>query len=275
MIHLAKRLLPDPIKKMARGLRSRMVSPHARYYCPVCSKRVGGFEPLPEFYVNKAKEFGFPYTSLQSETCNSEGYLCPWCGASDRDRLCTLYIRDCLWPDWQDDQKCLLDIAPSRPLSQFITHLISVSRAEVVYRTADLFMDGVDDSIDVMDMHIYADDQFDFFICSHVLEHVVDDRKALSELYRILKPMGQGILMTPIALGVEEINEDPSITDEAERWRRFGQGDHVRLYSKPGFIDRISEAGFRIHQYGWEYFGEEVFTRNGITKQSVLYVVEK
>lgn len=105
--------------------------------------------------------------------------------------------------------------------------------------------------------------------------HVVDDRKALSELYRILKPMGQGILMVPIVLGIEEIDEDPSITDIAERWRRFGQHNHVRLYSKRGFIDRVSDAGFQIHQYGWKYFRKEVFTRNGVTGQSILYVVEK
>jgi ubiquinone/menaquinone biosynthesis C-methylase UbiE len=136
-------------------------------------------------------------------------------------------------------------------------------------------MDGIDDRVDVTDMCTYADNQFDFFICSHVLEHVMDDRKALGELYRVLKPMGQGILMVPIVLGIEEIDEDPSITDDAERWRRFGQHDHVRLYSKHGFIDRVSEAGFRIHQHGWEYFGKEVFTRNGVASQSILYVVEK
>ena len=136
-------------------------------------------------------------------------------------------------------------------------------------------MDGVDDRVDVMDMNTYGDNQFDFFICSHVLEHVVDDKKALGELYRVLKPRGQGVLMVPIVLGVEKIDEDPSITDPAERWRRFGQYDHVRLYSKRGFLDRVSEAGFRIYEHGWEYFGEDVFTRNGVNRQSKLYIVEK
>ena len=200
---------------------------------------------------------------------------CPLCGASDRDRLYARYILDYLWPTWRGETKSILDIAPSKPLSRFIKNLIAESGFHVSYRTADLYMDGVDDRVDVMDMHAYGDNQFDFFICSHVLEHVADDRQALSELHRILKPMGQGILMVPIVLGIEEIDEDPSVTDVAERWRRFGQDDHVRLYSKPGFINRVSNAGFRVHQYGSEYFQEDVLNRNGISRQSNLYIVEK
>src|SRR5438876_10959977 len=126
-----------------------------------------------------------------------------------------------------------------------------------------------------MDLRVYDDNRFDFFICSHVLEHVLDDRKALTEMYRILKPGGKGILMVPIVLTISEIDEDPTVLDEGERWRRFGQNDHVRLYSKEGFIERVANAGFTIHQYGKEFFGEELLTRNGITLKSVLYVVEK
>ena len=113
------------------------------------------------------------------------------------------------------------------------------------------------------------------YYCSHVLEHVPDDKKALCELYRILKPQGLGILMVPIILDLAEIDEEPTVIDETERWRRFGQNDHVRLYSKNGFIKRVKDAGFLIHQYGKDYFGEKLFEQNGITNQSILYVVEK
>jgi len=270
------RLLPAPIKKIARRLRSRIVSSiWAKYYCPVCSRPVEAFQPLAVFYTQNIQKFGFPYAFSQMETCNNEGYLCPHCGASDRDRLSALYIHNHLRRTWGGKVRSILDIAPSKPLSRFLNNLIASSRPEVLYHTADLCMDGVDDRVDIMDMHIYIDHQFDFFICSHVLEHVADDRKALHELYRILKPMGQGILMVPIVLGIKEIDEDPFIMDDGERWRRFGQSDHVRLYSKPGFIERVIETGFRIHQYGSEFFGEVVFVRHGITLQSILYVVEK
>jgi len=133
----------------------------------------------------------------------------------------------------------------------------------------------VDDKVDITNMPGYSDGQFDFFICSHVLEHVTDDAKALQELHRILRPGGKGIVMVPIILSLNQTQEDPTVEDEAERWRRFGQNDHVRLYSKNDFIKRIEQAGFRTHQLGEEYFGEELFRRSGITRQSVLYVAEK
>jgi SAM-dependent methyltransferase len=153
--------------------------------------------------------------------------------------------------------------------------LLAEGGREFSYRTADLFMDAADDRVDITDMKVYPDASVDFFICSHVLEHVADDRKALGELRRILKPGGRGILVVPIVLTIDEIDEDPSVTDPAERWRRFGQGDHVRLYSKSGFLARVREAGFDVHQLGREHFGGETFERHGITEQSVLYVVEK
>jgi ubiquinone/menaquinone biosynthesis C-methylase UbiE len=136
-------------------------------------------------------------------------------------------------------------------------------------------MEGVDFVVDVTQMDEIPSNSYDMFICSHVLEHVDDDRKALSELFRILKPGGRGILMVPIVLKLEEIDEDPAITDEATRWRRFGQYDHVRLYSKAGFTQRIQDAGFTLHAHGVEYFGQDVFVECGISPKSVLYIGHK
>jgi SAM-dependent methyltransferase len=276
MAFLARKITPEPVKEIARELYSRAAQvAGARHACPVCGKPIWTFQRFPKFYTDNQRKFGYPYAPSQHETCNREAYLCPLCGAADRERLYALYIRDYLWPAWQGTARSMLDIAPSKSLSQFIKKLIVKSGLQVSYRTADLFMDGLDDRVDITDMQIYQDNQFDFFICSHVLEHVGEDRKALGELHRILKPAGQGILMVPIVLGIEEIDEDPSITDPAERWRRFGQHDHVRVYSKRGFLDRVSEAGFRVREHGWEYFGADVFARHGIDRQSKLYVVEK
>src|SRR5450759_141007 len=146
---------------------------------------------------------------------------------------------------------------------------------KITRRTADLMMDGVDDHIDITDMNCYAEGAFDAFICSHVLEHVPDDLKALRELFRILKPGGWGILMVPIILTLDQIDEDPLLEDIAERWRRFGQDDHVRMYSRNGFVERAEGAGFIVRQYGQEYFGANVFKKHGISDKSILYIVEK
>ena len=45
---------------------------------------------------------------------------------------------------------------------------------------------------------LYEDNTFDSIWCNHVLEHVVDDQKAMRELLRVPKPGGWAILQVPI-----------------------------------------------------------------------------
>jgi FkbM family methyltransferase len=241
---------------------------NSRYRCPVCQRAVSDFLPLPTFYVENLQRHGFAYTREEGETINFEQYACPHCGASDRDRLYACYLQEKLLR--YEDQALLLDIAPSPPLSSFISGF-----KKITHYTADLLMEGVDHVIDITDMPEIETNSYDILICSHVLEHVDDDKKALSELYRVLKSGGWGIIMVPIILTLDQIDEDPRVTDVAERWRRFGQDDHVRLYNKSGFVERVKEAGFTLNSLGMDYFGEEVFKKYGITKTSVLYIVEK
>lgn len=269
-----KKHTPGGVKRRVRALQARVRTRLAKYHCPVCNSGVVAFQPLPEYYAENAKRYGYFFKVEEAETCNDLGYSCPSCQASDRDRLYALYLKDYLRDLKSDTVATIVDFAPSPPLSEFIRGQIARSVQRISYRTADAFKEDVDDKVDIAELP-YQDGEFDFFICSHVLEHVTDDRRALRELYRILKPGGRGILMVPIILSIAEIDEDPTITDEGERWRRFGQGDHVRLYSKNGFVDRVKEAGFVIYQYGRDFFGKKSFARNGISNQSVLYVVEK
>jgi SAM-dependent methyltransferase len=265
-----KNYIPLALKQRARALQTQAKLINARHYCPVCGSRVSSFLPLPEFFRENQQKHGFPFADSDAETCNTTAYLCPSCEASDRDRLYALYLGDYLKSLNSGE---IVDFGPSEPLSAFIRGLIK--GRNIGYRTADLLTDKADDRVDITDLHSYKNDRFDCFICSHVLEHVPDDRKALRELYRILKPGGKAILMVPIILSIDQIDEDPSVTNEAERWRRFGQDDHIRLYSKSGFLERVREAGFSVHELGQEFFGEALFDRAGISRQSVLYVVEK
>jgi SAM-dependent methyltransferase len=268
------RNVPRALKARARKLQTKVKAIGGTHHCPVCDSRVVDFQPLPEFYEENQQKYGFPFRAEEAETCNRRGYLCPFCQASDRDRLYALYLQGYLTSLVTDSLFKIVDFAPSAPLSCFLRKLIARSGQDISYRTADLFAEGVDDRVDITKLS-YQNSEFDFFISSHILEHVSDDRKAILELYRILKPGGKGILMVPITLGIEKIDEDPTVVDEAERWRRFGQHDHVRLYSKNGFLERVREAGFEVSEYGSAFFGEELLTRTGITTQSVLYVVGK
>jgi SAM-dependent methyltransferase len=270
-----KKYIPLALKERARALQTQLQLINAKHYCPVCESRVVEFLPLPEFFRENQQKYGYPFKTTDAETCNGEAYLCPTCGASDRDRLYALYLRGYFAKLESLSPVHIVDFAPFPPLSAFIRRLIKSSGKDIRYRTADLFAENVDDRVDISDLRSYEDGQFNFFICSHVLEHVPDDRKAMRELYRILKPGGKGILMVPIVLGLEQIDEDPDVKDEGERWRRFGQDDHVRLYSKSGFLERVRAASFNVCELGKEFFGEELFNRTGITSQSVLYIVEE
>jgi len=58
--------------------------------------------------------------------------------------------------------------------------------------------------------------------CNHILEHVDDDRRAMREMYRVMRPGGWGITLSPVNTERETTYEDPSITDPAERERHFG-----------------------------------------------------
>jgi SAM-dependent methyltransferase len=244
--------------------------PNIPYQCPVCKERISNFVPIPIYYEENLKKYGYPYTFDDAETLNAEKYTCPYCSATDRDRLYAYYIEKRIAWQKTDDKIRLLDIAPSVPLSSFISRFDKIK-----HDTADLLVEGVDLAVDITNMPEIATDTYDILICSHVLEHVDDDKKAISELHRVLKQNGWGIIMVPIVLAIDKIDEDTKITDVAERWRRFGQDDHVRLYSKAGFVNRLENAGFVVHQLGVDYFGEDVFKKHGIGSKSILYLVEK
>jgi SAM-dependent methyltransferase len=143
----------------------------------------------------------------------------------------------------------------------------------IVYRSADLSRKTVDERIDLTAMNRYADQSVDIILCSDVLEHIPEDRKAMREIARVLKPDGFAVLLVPLVKGLDETHEDPAIVSEAMRWKYFGMGDHVRQYGKRDFLERLSAAGLTVHQLGKEYFGAEAFRNAGLTESSVLYVV--
>lgn len=115
----------------------------------------------------------------------------------------------------------------------------------------------------------------DVFLCSHVLEHIEDDRKAMRELHRILAPDGFGVVLVPLFPDVDETHEDAQIATLHQRWKYFGGGDHVRQYGKQDFMDRLAAAGFKVDQLDIDFFGKDVFREAGIAESSVLYVLRK
>jgi ubiquinone/menaquinone biosynthesis C-methylase UbiE len=89
----------------------------------------------------------------------------------------------------------------------------------------------------------FPDGTFDAVVCNHVLEHVEDDRKALAEMYRVLKPGGWASIQVPMK-GKATV-EAAGVLNAYEQLHLFGQEDHVRQYGRD-FEDRLREAGFRV-----------------------------
>ncbi len=260
------------VRRMLGRGRRRVLEALGWRFCPLCGSSFRRFERYPHSYELLLEQYGFrhAWTSDAWEMFNPEAYICPVCRATDRERLYALFLASRLPAGAAGARPKVLDIGPTRPMR----HLLR-KRLGVDYRSAD-FQPGVaDDQVDVTNMSIYADGAFDAVICSHVLEHVPDDRRAMAELFRILKPGGWGIVVSPISLRLRETDEDPGVTDPAERWRRFGQEDHVRIYTRDEFIKRLQSAGFLVKRLAADSFGEAALRRHGITPHSALYLVTK
>jgi predicted SAM-dependent methyltransferase len=249
--------IPQAIVK----LKNRIKYYGTQYHCPICPTNLRLFLPLPDKFRVNISINDQTYTPHDYETFNVEQYLCPVClYALFIDR----YIND------SGTNKKLLHFAPEKELSNYIKR-----KRMFRYRTADLLMRDVDDRVDITNLVNYHDGEFDCFICSHILEHVPDDTKALQELHRVLNPSGWGIIMVPLLPTLARTYQDLSITTGRERLRQFGQEDHVRVYAKKSFLKKLDNAGFDVLQLGVADFGEETFNKCGIKQKSILYIVTK
>ena len=153
-------------------------------------------------------------------------------------------------------EKSLLHIAPEPGLRDRLRNLRHLD-----YLSADLSYPGAMVKMDITDIQ-YPDNTFDIIYCSNVLEHVPNDRQAMRELYRVLKPNGFALIMVPVTR--EKTFEDPSVTDPAERAKVFGQADHVRHYGLD-FKDRLEDSGFSTSTLtAGEIVGENNTLRLGV-----------
>lgn len=162
---------------------------------------------------------------------------CRECGSLERHRLVWAYLE--LESDlFRGGRKRVLHIAPEPVIRERLE-----GHPQIEYLSGDLRPGKAMVAMDITAMP-WGNGSFDFILCSHVLEHVPDDRRAMSELLRVLRPGGWAILAVPIR--GEYTYEDPSITSPEERARHFGQADHVRKYGSRDFPERIRSVGFEV-----------------------------
>ena len=163
----------------------------------------------------------------------------------------------------------VLHVAPEQ---EFLKRFKKIKNLD--YISVDLYSPIVDVKADILDLP-FNDESFDVVFCNHVLEHIVDDRKAMSELFRVMKKGGWGIMQVPMKNSLETTYEDFSITDPKERQKHFGQYDHVRWYGMD-YFERLRSVGFEadINFYS-KNFSEAERKRYGLNETEILPIVRK
>lgn len=195
---------------------------------------------------------------------------CPKCESLERHRLLWMYFEKNT--DLYRKPLRLLHIAPE---TIFFKHFKRQQNIE--YYPADKFnmvYPAGTKYIDILNIEL-PHEHFDVIICNHVFQYIDEDRKAMRELYRVLKKGGWAIMQVPIDKSLTKTYEDPSITDPKEREKAFGLEEHVRYYAMD-YIDRLEEAGFdvRVDDYTAAFTNAEIF-KYGFWKGDAIFYCTK
>lgn len=196
-----------------------------------------------------------------------ENALAPGTLSLERHRLLWLYLQN--ETDFFSTEKKVLHIAPEQC---FLT--LFRNQKNLDYTTADLYSPLADVKADICDLP-FEKNMFDIVFCNHVLEHIIDDKKAMSELYRVLKPGGMGVFQIPQDLSLETTYEDFSITSKEERKKHFGQYDHVRIYGRD-YFNKLRSVGFKVNEVDYsKTIAPELVKKYCLTKGEILPVCTK
>lgn len=190
----------------------------SKVHCPVCGGNFRKFLP----YGNQG----------------ADNRLCPKCLSLERHRMLWLFFKD--KTDFFEKNRNVLHIAPEQTFLKKFRNMKNLN-----YTTADLESPIADIKLDVTDMPL-DDNSYDMVMCNHVMEHIIDEKKAASEIYRVLKSGGFAILQVPLDASRDETYQDNSITDPKEREKVYGQYDHVRLYGLDYPYRIIKHAPFDV-----------------------------
>jgi SAM-dependent methyltransferase len=186
---------------------------------------------------------------------------CLNCGSRERHRLLHLWITE-----GGGDKlagKRILHFAPEKAFMRRM-------HGNPLYETADLLQAGVTHRIDITDTKLPAE-TYDVVMANHVLEHIPDDRAAMRELFRLLKPGGFALLTVPLNATRQTTYEDASVVAAPDRWAHFSAHDHVRYYGLD-FADRLAEAGFTVETFR---LPPEQEVRFGLLRDEWIYIARK
>ncbi|REE80879.1 methyltransferase family protein [Lutibacter oceani] len=240
---------------------------------PILIKLSYWVTPLVSFYL-KGTKFTDPIDGKSFRKFLPYGYgsqrtnvLAPGTLSLERHRLLWLYLKN--ETDFFTGPKKVLHMAPEQCFLKLFK-----KQKNLDYITADLYSPIADVKADICNLP-FEDNSFDIVFCNHVLEHIEDDKKAMSELYRVLKVGGMGIFQIPQDLTLETTYEDFSITSPEERAKHFGQYDHVRVYGKD-YFNRLRNVGFKVNEVDYsKTFSEKLIKKYCLVKGEILPVCTK
>ena len=196
-----------------------------------------------------------------------ENALSPGTLSLERHRQMWLYLKN--ETDFFTKKYKVLHMAPEQSFFKRFRKMKNLD-----YLTADLFSPIVDVKADILDLP-FENESFDVVFCNHVLEHIEDDKKAMSELFRVMKHGGWGIIQVPMKNSLEKTHEDFTIKDPKERQKHFGQYDHVRWYGMD-YFKRLESVGFSVEKNFYsQKFTVEERKRFGLMENEILPVVFK
>lgn len=192
--------------------------------------------------------------------------LCPGTLSLERHRLLWLYLER--ETRFLEQSLKVLHLAPEQVLYKKFK-----SFEHWDYTTADLHSPLAKVKADICALP-FNENTYDLILCNHVLEHIPDDLKAMSELHRVLKKGGTLIAQVPLEEKREKTFEDNSILDKKERTKVFGQYDHVRIYGKD-FYSFLDQVGFKSKAIPYaSSLSDEEFTRYSLQKDPIPLAIK-
>lgn len=223
-------------------------------YCPCCDQQFIEF---------------LPYGLQQRPNAQ-----CPNCYSLERHRLHWLFLTDRI--NSNPEQANLLHVAPEQIFYNFFNQDKKISYFPIA-KLEPGYPDEYPKNTVNMDLTAleYKDNFFDIIYCSHVLEHITEDIRAMKEMLRVLNPTGYALLQVPLDKTLKKTYEDFSITSPKEREQHFGQPDHVRVYGLD-YIDRLEKSGFNVQIIDYRsMFSSEAQNRFGLNLPEDLYLCTK
>lgn len=253
------KIIPNFVLKYLYNRKKRKLNRFYKGDCVVCS------------ICNSNYKLFRPYGLVERQNAR-----CPNCNSLERHRLLWKYLHEKTDLLKLKDSIRILHFAPEVFFYNLFDNMNNID-----YVPCDLFPEKYNfhgkakvHKIDITNI-TYPDNSFDFILCNHVLEHILDDKLAISELYRVMKKGGQGIFQVPVIYSMEHTYEDHSLTTPKERLKAFGQEDHVRRYGRD-YISRLKVPGFEVIEDDFvKTFSKNELFKFGFEEHEFIYICKK